>query len=162
MQGVERRGFFVRAIQGLGALIGGALGLPAVTYLFTPTRSGSGGVWTDAGDLTKLELRAPQEVAFRRTKVDGWKIVNEKSTAWVVKLDENQVVAYSPMCTHLGCAYRYDASIKEFVCPCHTSNFSLEGKVLTGPAPRALDRYEVKLDGTRVLIGALENPQKGA
>ena len=162
MRGVERRGFIVRAIQGLGALIGAALGVPAITYLFSSGRKGSGGGWVDAGDVSHLGTRAPEEVVFRKTRVDGWKIISEKSTAWVVKLDEKHVVAYSPVCTHLGCAYSYDEKKKEFVCPCHTSNFSLEGEVLGGPAPRPLDRFQVRIDGSRVLIGDLQSPQKGA
>lgn len=162
MRGAERRGFIVRAIQGLGALIGAALGVPAITYLFSSGRSGSSGGWVDAGDVSHLGVRTPEEVVFRKTRVDGWKIISEKSTAWVVKLDEKQVVAYSPQCTHLGCAYTYDDTKKEFACPCHASNFSLEGEVLGGPAPRALDRFRVKIDGSRVLIGDLQGRQKGA
>lgn len=162
MAGVPRRGFLVRAIHGLGALIGGALGLPAIAYLFSPAKSASGGGWIDVGDMARLGLRAPEEVTFRKTKLDGWKIISEKSTAWVVKLKENEVVAYSPQCTHLGCAYTYDVEKSEFACPCHTSNFSLEGQVLMGPAPRPLDRYLVKIDGSRILLGELQGPQKGA
>lgn len=162
MQGVDRRGFIVRAIQGLGALIAGALGLPAIGYLFSPAKTTSSGGWIDVGDMARLGVRAPEEVTFRKTKLDGWKIVSEKSTAWVVKLKENEVVAYSPQCTHLGCAYTYDVDKDEFACPCHASNFSLDGRVLMGPAPRDLDRYHVKIDGSRILIGELQNPQKGA
>jgi len=31
---------------------------------------------------------------FRKNRVDGWKVTSEKSTAWVVKIAENQVVAF--------------------------------------------------------------------
>jgi menaquinol-cytochrome c reductase iron-sulfur subunit len=148
-----RRRFLTRAIQGLGALITAALALPAAAYLLTPGRRGAAGAWVEAARLDDLPLRVPEEIVFRRTRVDGWKIVNEKSTAWVVRLNENEVAAYNPQCTHLGCAYHFNAGIGEFVCPCHTSNFSLEGQVLTGPAPRALDRYEVRIDAGKVLIG---------
>lgn len=156
-----RRAFFERAIQGLGALIAAGFGLPALAYLFVPTRARSSGAWIEAGDLTQLGLRTPEEVVFRRTRVDGWKIISEKSTAWVVKLGESEVAAYRPQCTHLGCAYHYDDKDGEFVCPCHSSNFSLEGQVLSGPAPRPLDRYSVRIEGTKVLIGDLDQPRKG-
>jgi menaquinol-cytochrome c reductase iron-sulfur subunit len=71
----------------------------------------------------------------------------------VIKKAQGEIVAFTPQCTHLGCAYSYDDKNKEFLCPCHTSTFALDGKVLTGPAPRALDRYEVKLAGNKLLLG---------
>lgn len=41
------------------------------------------------------------------------------------------------------------------LCPCHSSVFSPDGKVLGGPAPRPLDRYHVKIENTRLLLGRL-------
>ena len=52
------------------------------------------------------------------------------ATAWVVKQPNSEVVAFSPQCTHLGCAYHWDAPSHTFICPCHTSVFSIDGKVL--------------------------------
>src|SRR5512145_1800 len=94
----DRRGFFVRVTQALGAILAGGLGLPAIAYLFTPPKTRASGAWVDAADLTLLKLRAPEEVTFRRVRMDGWKIITEKSTAWLVKMNENEVVAYTPQC----------------------------------------------------------------
>ena len=152
---MDRRNFFARATDALGALLAGGLGLPALIYLLAPSRRASASAWVDAADLTQLHLRVPEEVNLRRTRMDGWKMSSEKTTVWVVKLGESDVIALSPQCTHLGCAYHYDDKKSEFVCPCHTSNFSLDGKVLSGPAPRPLDRFAVRVENGRVLIGAL-------
>jgi Rieske Fe-S protein len=87
--------------------------------------------------------------------VDGWKVTSEKSTAWVVKSASNQVTAFGPQCTHLGCAIRWDDAKSEFLCPCHNSVFDAQGKVVSGPAPRPLDRYETKVEGKQLMIGKL-------
>ena len=87
--------------------------------------------------------------------VDGWRILSEKSTAWVVKSDSG-VVAFAPQCTHLGCAYHWEDGKREFVCPCHSSLFSIDGKVTSGPAPRPLDRYATQIKGTKLLLGRIE------
>ncbi len=137
--------------------MGLGLGVPAVAYLLRGPNTVSPGGFVDAADLSLLKPRVPEEVSFQRIRKDGWKLITEKSTAWVVKLSDSEVVAYSPQCTHLGCAYHFEASKNEFVCPCHTTNFSIEGEVLGGPAPRALDRYPVKTQGTRLLIGTMED-----
>lgn len=160
--GSNRRNFFVRAIQGMGALIAGGLGLPAAIYLLFPARSEKRGEWVEVAELGQLQPRIPEEVVFRRNRVDGWKVTSEKATTWVVKLSDQEVIAYAPQCTHLGCAYHYDEKKGEFLCPCHTSNFSIEGKVLTGPAPRPLDRYTVRVEGSKILVGDLDKPIKSA
>lgn len=148
-----RRTFYSAAIAGLGGLITAALAAPAAAYLFFRPRSQKQGDFVPVTDLSQLTVGKPEEVVFRRTRVDGWRVLNEKSTAWVLRKDDQKVVAYTPQCTHLGCAYHWDEKENNFLCPCHTSTFSIDGKVLTGPAPRPLDRYVTKIDQGKVLIG---------
>jgi menaquinol-cytochrome c reductase iron-sulfur subunit len=147
-----RRSFYSAAIAGLGTVIGAALALPAAAYLLLKPKSERKAQWVDAANLDALQVGKPEEVVFRRTRVDGWRVVNEKATAWVVRTDPQNVVAYSPSCTHLGCAYHWDAANSNFLCPCHTSVFSIDGKVLTGPAPRPLDRFVTRVDNGKLLI----------
>ncbi len=132
--------------------MGLALAAPAVAYLFSRPKAAKSPDWVDAADVNTLRPGEPREVMFVRSRADGWRVVNEKATAWVVKLDPQHVVAYSPSCTHLGCAYHWDEQAKEFVCPCHASLFSIDGKVLAGPAPRPLDRYATRIDNGKLLI----------
>lgn len=150
----NRRNFFVTAIFGLTGLITAALGIPAAAYLLLPPRTRKQNEWAEAGDLAALRVNTPEEMVFRRTRVDGWKVTSEKATAWVVKT-EKDVVAFAPQCTHLGCAYHWEEQTREFLCPCHTSTFSLDGQVTSGPAPRPLDRYEVKVDGNKLMVGKI-------
>ncbi len=110
----------------------------------------------DGGSIRHLQLALPPRSPFNRKRVDGWKVTTEKATAWVVKKPDNEVVAFSPICTHLGCAYHWDDPSHTFVCPCHTSVFSIDGKVLGGPAPRPLDRYMTKIEAGKLEIGPVE------
>ena len=151
-----RRRFQTGAIYGLMAAISAALGLPALAYLFVPGRVRKKDDWVEVGDLTRLSPGVPVELTFRRNRIDGWKVISEKSTAWVVKTGDTQVTAFGPQCTHLGCAYHWEPDKKEFLCPCHTSLFTIDGKVAAGPAPRPLDRYQTKVEGTKLLLGKLE------
>jgi len=109
---------------------------------------------TAASRLSHRSAMKPLDVSLERTRVDGWRNFQEKSIAWVVRTSEDNVVAYSPQCTHLGCAYHWEESGKQFVCPCHGSRFSIEGKVLGGPAARPLDRYPVQVENSTLLIGS--------
>jgi menaquinol-cytochrome c reductase iron-sulfur subunit len=154
-EGSSRRNFYIGAIYGLSALIAAALGLPALVYLLFPPKVKKGEEWIEIGDITGMTPNSPVEMTFRRTRTDGWKVTSEKSTAWVVKTGESTVTAFGPQCTHLGCAYHWEAAQGQFFCPCHNSAFSVDGKVLAGPAPRPLDRYETKVENQRLFLGQL-------
>lgn len=161
-ESVTRRNFYIAAIYGLGATIAAALGLPAAIYLLFPPKIRRAEEWIEIGDITRLAANSPTEMTFRRNRTDGWKVMSEKATAWVVKHADNSVVAFGPQCTHLGCAYHWDDGKNEFICPCHNSLFSIDGKVMAGPAPRPLDRYETKVDGRKLLVGRLVEPERQA
>lgn len=53
-------------------------------------------------------------------------------------------------CTHRGC--QPDAVADRLVCPCHGSEFDLQGRVLEGPADQPLTRYAVRLEGTDLVV----------
>jgi len=150
-----RRRFQIGAIYGMMAAISAAIGLPALAYLLVPSKVRKKEDWIEVGDVTRISPGVPVELTFRRNRIDGWKVISEKSTAWVVKTGDNQVTAFGPQCTHLGCAYHWEQEKKDFLCPCHNSIFTMDGKVASGPAPRPLDRYDTRVDGTKLLLGKL-------
>jgi menaquinol-cytochrome c reductase iron-sulfur subunit len=160
--GTTRRGFYMVAIYGLWGIITAALGLPALVYLFVPPKVRRQSEWVEAGDISQLAPGMPVEMSFRRNRVDGWKVTSEKTSAWVVKMPNEQIVAYAPGCTHLGCPYHWEQTKNEFICPCHNSVFALDGKVVDGPAPRPLDRFETKIEGKQLLLGPVRQSDQTA
>jgi len=155
-EGASRRNFYVVAIYGLWAAISAALGLPALIYLLFPPKVKKSEEWIEIRDVGRLATNSPVELTYRRTRIDGWKVISEKSTAWVVKTGDDQVTAFGPQCTHLGCAYHWEEGKNEFLCPCHSSLFGIDGRVISGPAPRPLDRYQVKIEAGKLEIGPPE------
>src|SRR5258708_5182601 len=161
-EGLTRRSFYIGAIYGIWGIIAAALGLPAMAYLLLPPKVRKENEWVEIGDVSKLTPNSPVEMTFRRNRVDGWKILSEKSTAWAVKQDNGEVFAFAPQCTHLGCAYHWDDPKKQFLCPCHTSVFSIDGTELSQPAPRALDRLESKVEKNKLLLGEVHESKESA
>lgn len=155
----SRRRLLGAAIWGFGAIICAGFGIPAALYVLVPPKRRTDSHWIDAGALSNMKVDQPQAITFQRRVIDGWKEQLERAAAWVIKRPDGTVRAYSPACTHLGCAYRWEDSRHQFACPCHGSRFDVDGAVLGGPAPRPLDRYQVKVQGGRLWLGPLE-PRK--
>ncbi len=58
-------------------------------------------------------------------------------------------IAYSSICTHLGCPVKlYEQQTHHLFCPCHQSTFAADkgAKVLFGPAARALPQLAISVD----------------
>ena len=155
LESLGRRRFHVVLITGLWGVIGAALATPAALFFLTTPANRSKARWSAAGKTSKLQPNVPVVVAFQREREDGFAARNETATAWVVESSDRNVVAFSPRCTHLGCAYHWEGSEGRFVCPCHGSEFGIDGRVLQGPAKRPLDRYETKVEAGTLLIGPL-------
>lgn len=150
-----RRTFHLAAVYILGAIMAIAMAIPTFMYLLIPPRARKRTAWIDAGDISQLKTGEPVELTFQQDRLDGWKVETVKKTAWVVKEPDNSIVAFGPQCTHLACAYHWEMSSDKFVCPCHGSEFSIQGKVLAGPAARPLDRYATKIENNRLQLGEL-------
>ena len=70
---------------------------------------------------------------------------------------DRDVVAYSTMCTHMGCPVAYDAATRSFKCPCHYSMFDAEkqGQMICGQATENLPRIVLKYDSASGTISAV-------
>jgi len=82
----------------------------------------------------------------------GWIVNQEKISIYVLTTDGRDFIAMSNICTHLGCRVRWIAEQASFFCPCHNGVFDAQGSVVSGPPPRALDRYEVNVEGDKLYI----------
>ena len=60
--------------------------------------------------------------------------------------------AYSAICTHLGCIVGWDAGRRQIACPCHAGFFDLNGRVVAGPPPKPLQRFNVERANGQILI----------
>lgn len=113
------------------------------------------------GVLTMLVARMPMPALLpERTKKfkigtaselpPGTAVFFEPEQTYVIA-DKLGIYAISALCTHLGCVVQRQRA--GFICPCHGSRFNTRGKVVQGPAPRALDWYHVgRLPGGRLFV----------
>ncbi len=138
--GVSRRDF-------LGLASMGAAVLSFMTVL--------GGVFK----MTKASVHYEESNKFKIGKPDEFPVgtlknLNEKNV--FIFSDDEGIYAVSSLCTHLGCIVT--ETEWGFQCPCHGSKYEKSGKVIGGPAPKALPWLEVSrhVDGSLVVDATKE------
>jgi Rieske Fe-S protein len=65
----------------------------------------------------------------------------------VVRTIDGEVRAFSAVCTHLDCTVQFKADTTQLWCACHNGTYDLGGNVVSGPPPRALEKFTVNLRG---------------
>ena len=156
-QRIERRGVF-RWIAGLVSTgIAAVVVVPALRLIGHPLgrRVVYGGEEPVAvAELAKLPEGVPVRVDLRApSRFDAWSRRDDVAlgAVWLVRTGES-VRAFSSLCPHAGCFVDWEGSSSAFRCPCHGSDFSLEGVVRAGPSPRALDALPVSVKDGKVLV----------
>jgi menaquinol-cytochrome c reductase iron-sulfur subunit len=151
-----RRRFFEWVTGIAAALIGTGLAVPLFGYVISPAFRRREPSWVDVGAVADLAVGEPKQLEYVTTQKDGWMETKTHKAIWAVKQTTGDVRVFSPLCTHLGCGYRWDDPDKKFKCPCHGSVYAVDGKVLGGPAPRALDVLPSKVENGRLLVSYKE------
>lgn len=72
--------------------------------------------------------------------------------ALLVRVSETEWKAFSAVCTHLNCTVQYQDTTHLIWCACHNGMYDLNGRVVSGPPPKPLEEYAVKLRGDEVII----------
>lgn len=114
---------------------------PVGAYLWPrERRAGGGGVRSMKIPLTDLPIGEAKFVRF----------LNKPTV--VVRPNEQELVALSAICTHLGCVVKWKQDIAELFCPCHGGKFDAKGNVLGGPPPAPLPSFPTRVEDEYVII----------
>ncbi|HYA87006.1 MAG TPA: ubiquinol-cytochrome c reductase iron-sulfur subunit [Nitrospirota bacterium] len=149
---ITRRNFMVRTIIGIIVFISAVLAIPFGGFGILPALSKKETGWSDVGTIADLAVNEPQERRFMQLVKSGWQEEKLERSLWLVKRPDGLVTAFSPNCPHLGCGYRWFDSDQRFKCPCHGSVFDINGKVVSGPAPRPLDTLDTRVEEGKVFV----------
>jgi menaquinol-cytochrome c reductase iron-sulfur subunit len=141
-----RRGFLKLGTGLFGSLVALVVGIPIVGSLIGPSFGVKKPHWSKVGPIDSLRINQPSSLDFPYKTEDAFiqEVVTHR--VWVVKQPSSELTVFSPICPHLGCYYDWHPEKHEFICPCHGSIYSADGKVLGGPAPRSLDTLPWKVE----------------
>ena len=148
----SRRGFLKKVTAGIYGLITFMVGIPLVSFFVSPAFIKSKNMWIEIGAVEDFNNENPLGVNYNKEIKDGWNKRTVSSTAWVYR-SKGELIALSPICTHLGCTVSFDEERESFACPCHGGLYDKEGNVIGGPPPKPLKRHEITFEAGKLLIG---------
>lgn len=107
-------------------------------------------------DLVEVEeiegnLNARGKAAIILVRMQPDEIRSQQGDGW----DYQGIVAYSKICTHVGCPIAlYEQRTHHLLCPCHQSTFDLadSGEVVFGPAARRMPQLPLGVDAEGYLV----------
>jgi cytochrome b6-f complex iron-sulfur subunit len=120
-----------RDVLGIGAVTGVglvALTLPIARYLAPIALTGDG--TSEEIAIDSLAMWQAQRLLFRGVP------------SFILRTPD-EILACSAICSHLGCVTKWNRTRRVFFCPCHGARFGPDGRILGGPAPEPLKRYDV-------------------
>jgi menaquinol-cytochrome c reductase iron-sulfur subunit len=148
-----RRRFLSRLSLALGSILTAIMGLPSLGYLLGSRQAPS--VWRTVGKLEDFKLETTVSVAFEDPSPLSWAGVTARTAAWLRRTGPRDFMAFAINCTHLGCPVRWLPEADLFMCPCHGGVFYKNGQVASGPPPRPLTRYPVRVrDGVVEILAS--------
>lgn len=157
-QQVSRRQFLNYTLTGVGGFMAAGLLISPIRMAIDPVLQES-----TAGDFANVGLSVdditsdPQRVDWSIEQVDGWYESEVNRSAWVYKNDNDEIVAFSPVCKHLGCVVSWEGSEdhpNEYFCPCHDGRYYKDGTNVPGTPPLApLDVYDQEVRDGMLFLG---------
>jgi Rieske Fe-S protein len=143
---IERRG---SRRQLLGYLLGGSLAGWLATVFYPLLRYLSPLEEAVNADEVELDDKAKANLAGNSFAI----VALGTERVLVLRDPKGRLRATSAKCTHEGCTVRYKADESIIWCACHNGRFDLDGRVLSGPPPRALVAFRASgTPETRIVI----------
>lgn len=150
-----RRVFFKHVVNGIVSVIGVSLAIPLAGLFALPSLKKPKPSWGECGAVDDFAVGEIELARLKPLERREWPEDWGARSAWIYRRSERDFVAYDTHCTHVGCPVRWSAPARRFFSPCHGGVFDEDGRVLAGPPPRPLDRYEIRIERGVVYAGAI-------
>ncbi len=147
----NRRKFMSWSVGAINLAVIAGIMTPVVGFIGSPMKSKPKDDWIDVLGDSEIKVDETKEVRFRAKVDDGYQVVEREYVVYMRRYAD-RIVAFDPACTHLGCRIQYKDDQKKFLCPCHGGIFDSDGKVVSGPPPKALETHGVKIENGRIFV----------
>ncbi len=142
--GVSRQMFLRVALGGAGVVYVAGLAYPVYRYVASPVEKAA-----KESAVTEVTLKDAQKLAPGSALMFRF----GSKPSLLIHHDDGTWTALTAVCTHLGCTVQYQPEQHRIHCACHGGVYDPKtGGNVSGPPPKPLKRYEVKVTDTAVII----------
>jgi menaquinol-cytochrome c reductase iron-sulfur subunit len=149
---IARRQLLGKMSVGLGVVCGAAISVPGIGFVVAPLFRAEPREWRSVGRVETFNVGQTVNVVFVDASPLPWAGVTAKTAAWLRRVSEDEFVAFSVNCAHLGCPVRWMEDARLFMWPCHGGVYYEDGRVAAGPPPHGLTRFPVRIEKGEVEI----------
>lgn len=153
--GPGRRRFIKTGLGAMVAAIAGIIGVPLAGFFGLPALRRSERRWLEVGPASGFEEGQIKKVLAKPLAAQVWPYETPSVALYVLNQGGEKFTLFHIHCTHVGCPVRWNLQAGRFFSPCHGGVFDKDGRVLAGPPPRPLDRYEHKVEKGILYAGRL-------
>lgn len=149
---ISRSKFFMRISLLVGGAAAAAVSVPVVGAILAPLLERKREAWRTVGAAGEFEVGSTNLVKFINADPKPYAGVTTKSAAWLRRKSDEEFIAFSANCSHLGCPVRWEKDAELFMCPCHGGVYYKDGTVAAGPPPKGLTQYQVRIANGEVQL----------
>ena len=140
---MTRRQLFVAGTAAGSAAIGLMLSIPAIGFLFSPLVQAKRRLAAQPIRVENVEVGVPKPFVAAVPLGEGTDATQTVDrVVYVVRPNETDYLFLSNTCTHMQCNVHWDASLQQFLCPCHGGLYALDGTNVGGPPPSPLPHWQ--------------------
>ncbi len=147
----SRRGILVTLTWALGGLATFVAGIPVIGFLAGPLKRRED-QWVEAGEIASFPIGETRLVNLNNPIRKGTDGDTGKVAVYVRHIEQGEFQVLSVICTHLGCPVSWFPQAGLFLCPCHGGAYYEDGERASGPPPRGLYEYDVRVDKGKLLV----------
>jgi cytochrome b6-f complex iron-sulfur subunit len=135
---------FLGVATAAGLCYAGAIGYPVYRYL-----ASSAEMAASETAVTEVTLDKAQDLPVASALMFKF----GSSPAMLIHGADDSWVAFSAVCTHLGCTVKFEPALNRIHCSCHGGVYDPHtGKNVSGPPPKPLKAYKVNVGAANVVV----------
>ena len=148
---MTREEFFRWGIVAAGGIFSIVVAGPLVGFFLSPWFRKTPEQWVRVCSLDEINSLEPVQFRAAFPRNNAPEKYEDVRGVFVIRRD-NDILAFSNICTHMDCSVRWLAWRQQILCPCHGGLYDRWGQLMGGPPAHSLPLYVRKVENNYLYI----------